>query len=117
MSSSLRSRYGVDDGMEDVEELVLKVELRSVDAEVEARGEGRFDRLKAVDVGLAARNDDLEEFGDDGVDVAVERSERRYELRRRLSPKKSAKGAGQPRMLNRSSELANPTRTEIRPSR
>ena len=70
----------MNDRVKDVEELVLQVELRAVDAEVEARGEGRFDGLETVDVGLAARDDDLEEFGDDGVNVVVERSERRDEL-------------------------------------
>jgi hypothetical protein len=66
---------GENDGVKDVEELVLQVELVAVDGDEEAGSEGCFDRSETSEFGFSSRDEDLEEFGDDGVDVGVERSE------------------------------------------
>jgi hypothetical protein len=73
---ALSTRYGVDDGVKDVEKLILQIELVAVDAEVEARGEGRLDGSEAADLGLSTGDDDLEKLGDNGVDVVVDGAER-----------------------------------------
>lgn len=47
-----------------------------MDAEVEARDEGRLDGSEAADLGLSTGDDDLEKLGDNGVDVVVDGAER-----------------------------------------
>lgn len=97
-SSGRCRRRSVDDRVQHMQELVLQIELAAVDREKESDCERRLDRRQARELRLAARDEDLQELGHDGVEVRVERAERRGESLLRVGPEEAASMGGSARV-------------------